>query len=95
MNAFFKAAALAAASASLATAMPASAATSFGPASFQAPGEQTYEHGRQRYSREDYRRGYGSRDRYYRDNRGYRGDTWRGRDGRDYCRRSMAPPACW
>lgn len=75
MNAFFKATALAAATASLATALPASAAVSFAPThSFVAPGEQEYGHWRERYSREDRRRGYGNRDRYYRGDRGYRGD---------------------
>lgn len=87
MNAFFKTSALvAAAAASLATAVPASAATSY-ETQFRAPGEQTYEHSRQRYSREDWRRGYRSSYRnygepIYRDTR-----VWRGRDGRYYCRR--------
>lgn len=86
MNAFFKATALAAATASLATALPASAAVSYAPThEFQAPGEQEYGHGRERYSREDYRRGYGygNRDRYYRGDRHYRGN-----DRRYDCRRS-------
>ncbi|GFE75593.1 glycine zipper 2TM domain-containing protein [Novosphingobium sp. TCA1] len=70
MNAFFKATALAAATASLATALPASAAVSFAPThEFQAPGEQDYGHWRERYSREDRRRGYGNRDHYYRGDR--------------------------
>ena len=97
MNAFFKATALAAATASLATAMPAAASTIYAPAygaDFRAPGEQTYEHSRDRYwdrrgYRDDYR-GYRSYSGYrsygepvYRDSR-----AWRGRDGRYYCRRS-------
>ena len=84
MNAFLKASALAAAAASIATAMPATAAVqAWGPAdNFQAPGEQTYDHGRRdRYSREDRRRGYGRRD--YRPNR-----VWRGSNGRYYCKKS-------
>ncbi|MCT2398263.1 glycine zipper 2TM domain-containing protein [Novosphingobium mangrovi (ex Huang et al. 2023)] len=86
MNAFFKASALAAAAASLATAVPASAMTGH-ETQFHAPGEQAYDHSRIRYSREDWRRGY--RPSYgnygepvYRDTR-----VWRGRDGRYYCRR--------
>ncbi|MBT0669924.1 glycine zipper 2TM domain-containing protein [Novosphingobium profundi] len=90
MHAFIKATALAAASASIATAVPASAAVqSYGPASatqFHAPGEETSAYGRDRYrySREDRRRGYG-RDRY----RGYDRPTrvWRGNNGRYYCRK--------
>jgi hypothetical protein len=95
MNAFFKASAVAAAAASLATAMPATAAISSYGAGFNAPGEQVSDYGRERYSREDYRRGYGNRDRYdgydrrdYRDRREYRQSRWRGNDGRYYCRRS-------
>ncbi|MGF7155809.1 glycine zipper 2TM domain-containing protein [Novosphingobium gossypii] len=89
MNAFFKASAIAAAAASLMTALPASAAIASYGAAFTAPGEQTYDHGRDRYrySREDYRRGYGYRDRYD-DRRDYRRSSWRGNDGRYYCRRS-------
>jgi hypothetical protein len=89
MNAFFKASAIAAAAASLATAMPATAAiATHAPTGFTAPGEQVSEYGRQRYSREDYRRGYGNRnDRY--DRRDYRNArSWRGNDGRYYCRKS-------
>ncbi|SFF75017.1 Glycine zipper 2TM domain-containing protein [Novosphingobium sp. CF614] len=96
MNAFLKITALAAATASLAAAIPASAATSYD-AQFSAPGEQSYNHGRERYSREDWRRGY----RYsYDDGRDYRGSyrgydrpvyrdsrAWRGDDGRYYCRK--------
>lgn len=86
MNAFFKASALAAAVASLATAMPVSAMPAYD-SQFRAPGEQSYQHGRERYSREDWRRGYRSSYRYY-DEPVYR-DTrsWRGDDGRYYCRR--------
>jgi hypothetical protein len=91
MNAFFKATALAAATASLATAVPAMAMTPYAPGDdFRAPGEQTYDHSRRHYSREDYRRGY--RDDY----RGYRNygepvyrntRVWRGDNGRYYCRK--------
>lgn len=93
MNAFFKASALAAATASLATAVPASA-TSVYDTQFSAPGEQSYDHHRERYSDEDWRRGYrGGYDRYDRYGRYDRYDrpvyreTWRGRDGRYYCRK--------
>lgn len=89
MNAFFKASVLAAATASLATALPASAAPVF-ETQFSAPGEYSYGHDRERYSDEDWRRGYrGGYGRYdgydrpaYRETR-----SWRGRDGRYYCRR--------
>ncbi|MFT4056821.1 MAG: hypothetical protein QM681_20115, partial [Novosphingobium sp.] len=89
MNAFFKASAIAAAAASLATALPASAAVATHTTGFTAPGEMSSEYGRDRYrySREDYRRGYGNRDRYD-DRRDYRRSSWRGNDGRYYCRRS-------
>lgn len=40
---------------------------------------------RDRWDRRD--RYYGGRDRYYNDRDYYRGNTWRGRDGRYYCRR--------
>ena len=97
MNAIFKASALLAASASLATALPASAATSY-QSTYDAPTAQSQEYGRDRYGREDYRRGYRS------DYRGdYRGDyrnsgrydqrvyrdtrVWRGDNGRYYCRK--------
>jgi hypothetical protein len=89
MNAFFKASAIAAAAAGLATAMPATAAiATHTPTGFTAPGEQVSDYGRQRYSREDRRRGYGNYDRY--DRRDYRDDrrSWRGNDGRYYCRKS-------
>ncbi|GGB92427.1 hypothetical protein GCM10011494_08490 [Novosphingobium endophyticum] len=95
MNAFFKAAALTAAAASLATAAPAMAATGYASphgADFRAPGEQVYERSRDRDRRwRDYdRRGYRGDYRSYR-NHGepvYR-DTrvWRGGDGRYYCRK--------
>lgn len=88
MNAFFKATALAAATASLATAAPAMAATHYAP-DFTAPGEQTYEHGRDRYyGDDDYRRGYRGDYRSYRNHYSqpaYR--AWRGNDGRYYCRK--------
>ncbi len=91
MNAFFKASAIIAATASLATALPATAAvaTHAPTAGFTAPGEQVADYGRQRYSREDHRRGYGNYDRHDRyDRRGDRARSWRGNDGRYYCRRS-------
>jgi len=86
MNAFFKVSALAAATAGLTTVTPASAEPVFA-SQFHAPGEQSYNHSRERYSREDRRRGYRTDYRYrgepvYRDTR-----TWRGRDGRYYCRK--------
>lgn len=90
MNAFLKATALVAATASLATAMPATATTIYAPgfgSDFRAPGEQTYEHGRDRYWD---RRGYRDDYRSYRDDyryRDYRDSSWRGRDGRYYCRK--------
>lgn len=82
MNALMKASAIAAAAASIATAVPASAAIqAYGPVSeFTAPGEQTYDHSRHHYSREDRRRGYGRDDYRYR-------SSWRGRDGRYYCKK--------
>ncbi|MFC0205575.1 glycine zipper 2TM domain-containing protein [Novosphingobium soli] len=88
MNAFFKASAIAAATASLVTALPAVAAVPAHTTSFTAPGEQTYGQNRYRTSREDWRRGYGNRDRYRYEDRGYRGRSWRGNDGRYYCQRS-------
>jgi hypothetical protein len=101
MNAIFKASALLAASASLATALPASAATSYH-STYDAPTAQSQEYGRDRYGREDYRRGY--RGDYRSDYRGsYRDDyrnsgrydqrvyrdtrVWRGDNGRYYCRK--------
>ena len=91
MNAFFKASSVAIAAASLAAAVPATAATSYD-YGFQAPGEQSYEHSRERYSIEDWRRGYrtGYRDygdESYRDYRDRDSRSWRGRDGRYYCRK--------
>lgn len=90
MNAFLKATALAAAAASLATAAPAMAATPYAP-DFSAPGEQTYQHSRDRYYGDDYRRGYRGDYRSYRNHYGepaYRSSrTWRGHDGRYYCRK--------
>lgn len=93
MNLFFKATALAAATATLATAVPAMAAPDYAPAYgsiFEAPGAQTYEHGRDRYRGDDYyRRGYREDYRSYRNYEpAYRDSrTWRGRDGRYYCRK--------
>jgi hypothetical protein len=101
MNTIFKASALLAASASLATALPASAATSYH-STYDAPTAQSQEYGRDRYGREDYRRGY--RGDYRSDYRGsYRDDyrnsgrydqrvyrdtrVWRGDNGRYYCRK--------
>lgn len=102
MNAFTKASAIIAATASLAVAIPATAATGY-QTPFAAPGEQAYEHGRHEYSREDWRRGYRSsyREDYRNDYRdGYRNDrrrydqpvyrntrVWRGDNGRYYCRK--------
>lgn len=97
MNAFFKATALAAATASLATAVPASAQsydTRYEAASEwqrdrarddYRDRERDWNRDRYGYSREDSRRGY--RNPYqgepvYRDTR-----VWRGNDGRNYCRR--------
>ncbi|KQM18330.1 glycine zipper 2TM domain-containing protein [Novosphingobium sp. Leaf2] len=90
MNVFLKASAIAAAAATLAAAAPAMAYPGYDNG-FVAPGQQTYEHGRDRYrySNEDYRRGYGNdyrNDRYQRS--AYRQNSWRGNDGRYYCRRS-------
>ena len=83
----FKPAALATASAAmLASAAPATAATGFDIAA-SAPmqiGVQTGSESWQQY-RDRYRDGY--RNRGYYSDRGYRGRTWRGRDGRYYCRR--------
>ncbi|MED5546328.1 MAG: glycine zipper 2TM domain-containing protein [Pseudomonadota bacterium] len=92
MHAFFKATALVAASASIATAVPASAAMQ-SHAAQPAPvavsafelnqaDTQSYGRDRHRYSREDRRRGYGRTD--------YRGydeprRVWRGNNGRYYC----------
>ncbi|WP_159976890.1 MULTISPECIES: glycine zipper 2TM domain-containing protein [unclassified Novosphingobium] len=88
MNAFFKASAIIAATASLASALPATAAVATHSTSgFIAPGEQVSDYGRQRYSREDYRRGYGNHDRYGRNDRYDRRD-YRNNDRRDYCRKS-------
>lgn len=90
MNLFVKLSVLAAASATLATAVPATAAVAYNPnpTSFVAPGAETFNDWRQdrRYSRDDYRRGYGNNYRQsYRDDRGWRGDR---RDyRRDRCRR--------
>lgn len=96
MNTFLKASALAAASACLATAVPASAAVQYGDVSpvRAAPGtEASYNQYRDyRGYRDDYRRGY--RDDYRRGSRRsydepvYRStNVWRGNDGRYYCRK--------
>ncbi|WP_156842235.1 glycine zipper 2TM domain-containing protein [Novosphingobium aquimarinum] len=97
MNTIFKLSALAAASVSLASAVPASAAVQYGDASSvrAAPGTEIaynqYRDYRGDY-RDNYRRGY--RDDYRRGNRRsydepvYRSTSvWRGRDGRYYCRK--------
>lgn len=87
MNTLLKISALAAASATLATAVPATAAVTFNanPVAFQAPGAESYNQYRdwrdRRDYRNDYRRGYGNS---YRNN----ARTWRGNDGRYYCRRN-------
>lgn len=83
MNAFFKASAIAAAAASLSTAMPAMASPYDG---YRDRGDY-YSDGydRHQYSREDYRRGY--RDGYRYDDRRYNHRVWRGDNGRYYCRR--------
>jgi hypothetical protein len=89
MNALLKISALAAAGATLATALPATAAVAYttSPAAYAAPGTQTYNDHRDwsrdhRYSRgNDYRRGYGNS---YRQS----ARSWRGNDGRYYCRRN-------
>ena len=56
-----------------------------------APGEQTYQHGRDRYYDGDYRRGYRGDYRSYRnyyDEPAYRSSrAWRGDNGRYYCRK--------
>ncbi|EIZ78856.1 hypothetical protein WSK_2399 [Novosphingobium sp. Rr 2-17] len=90
MNAFFKVTAIAAATASLATAMPAMAQSYGG--GWNARDNYDYDRGDRgdRYSREDYRRGYRGEYRagygydqpVYRDTR-----VWRGDNGRYYCRK--------
>ena len=58
-------------------------------------GDQQWNHGDRRWNDNDRYRGYGRgsygnvyrNDTYYRDS-AYRADTWRGRDGRYYCRKS-------
>lgn len=83
MNTLLKISAFAAASATLATAVPATAAVSFADnaTTFSAPGTETYNNWRDRRGyRDDYRRG-------YRDDYRYSGRNWRGNDGRYYCRR--------
>lgn len=89
MNKFFKASAIAAATASIATALPAAAITLDGNSahvasnSYTAPGtEEAYNQYRDRYDRRYYDR------RGYRDEPVYRNTrTWRGNDGRTYCRK--------
>ncbi|MET1754998.1 glycine zipper 2TM domain-containing protein [Novosphingobium sp. RD2P27] len=87
MNIILKVSALAAASATLATAVPAVAAPTFSTqqATYAAPGSEAYNQyrdwNRSRHSREDYRRGYGNR---------YRqpaAQQWRGNDNRYHCRK--------
>jgi Glycine zipper 2TM domain len=89
MNIFLKLSAIAAASASLATAIPATAAPAFTGSSettFAAPGTETYNQYRdwrrdRRGYRDDYRRGYGN-SRYYRGNdRRYRCNRGSGTTG--------------
>jgi hypothetical protein len=79
MNIFLKLSAIAAASASLATAIPATAAPAFTGSSettFAAPGTESFNQSRDwrrdRYSRDDYRRGYGNERRYRGNDRRYR-----------------------
>jgi hypothetical protein len=99
MNTIFKLSALAVASVSLASAVPASAAVQIGEASLTqaAPGTETA-YNQYRDYRSDYRRDYrdynrrGYRDDYRRDNRRYYDEpvsrstrVWRGRDNRYYC----------
>lgn len=93
MNALLKLSALIATTATLATAMPATAAVSYSQneSTFVAPGAETYNDHRdwsrdRRYSRDNYRRGYGNdyRSDYRRD---YRDRSWRGDDNRYSCRR--------
>lgn len=88
MNTLLKISTLAVAGATLATALPATAAVAYtaSPAAFAAPGTQTYNDHRdwsrdRRYHRDDYRRGYSGN---YRQS----ARSWRGNDGRYYCRRS-------
>jgi hypothetical protein len=89
MNTLLKLSTLFAASATLATAVPATAAVSYNTneSTFVAPGAETFNDHRdwsrdRRYGRDDYRRGYNS---------GYRNDyrerNWRGNDRRYSCRR--------
>lgn len=93
MNTIFKASALAAACASLSTVAPASAAVQYSNStvSHVSPGAETA-YNQYRDYRGDYRRGYRDDNR-----RGYRRSydepvyrstrTWRGNDGRYYCRK--------
>lgn len=84
MNMLLKVTALAAASATLATAVPATAAVAYSghETTFAAPGTEVQNQYRDwsRDRRYDYRRGYGNS---YRENR----RTWRGNNGRYSCRR--------
>ncbi len=74
MKTLLKISALVAAAATMGTALPATAAVAYSAneATFAAPGTETYNDHRdwrdRRYSRGDYRRGYGNSDRYYRGN---------------------------
>lgn len=71
----------------LAAAAPAMAAPAFdhSPVATTSAGvDANWENRRDRWDRRD--RYYGGRDRYS-DRRDYRGNSWRGRDGRYYCRR--------
>lgn len=87
MNILLKASALAAATATLATALPATAAVAYSTSqtTYAAPGSETYNDHRdwsrdRRYSRDDHRRGYGNS--YRESNR-----SWRGHDRRYSCSR--------
>lgn len=87
MNMLLKVSALAAAGATLATAIPATAAIAYTAeqSAFVAPGSETFNDRRdwsrdRRYSNSDYRRGYGNSYRQ-------RERSWRGNNGRYNCRR--------
>jgi len=85
---FFKNAtlALAAAGTLAGTAVPSSAAVATHPVAASAGySEQAWNHGRD-HDR-GYDRGYYGRNYAREDYRGYNGASWRGRDGRQYCRR--------
>jgi hypothetical protein len=89
MNIFLKLSAIAAASASLATAIPAAAAPAFSGSSettFAAPGTESLNQSRDwrrdgRYGRDDYRRGYSNERRYRGNDRRYRCNRGSGTTG--------------